>query len=477
MLWWEVLGYFILTLNIFIGAIIVFQERKSATSTWAWLLILFTLPAAGLILYLLFGREIKSRWNAALFSYTNKVSNFQKREHTEKRLLQHVPALKKHEGMIGLHLQRHSSPITFGNEVEIFTDGRKKFETLFQDMRNAKSSIYIQYFGVEKDDTGRRMMEILTRKAEEGLEVLFLYDGLGSMKIDKSFLEDFLAAGGKAQSFFPLRTIFSEATLNHRNHRKIAVIDHTIGYTGGFNVGDKYYQGNKKMGYWRDTHMKLTGEEVYLLADMFLADWNKGVDEDPKLLQERVMPPISESGTAIQIVPSGPDVSGDQVQQGFLKMVQKADSYIYIQTPYFIPPSSLLENLRTAIASGVKVKIMIPNKPDHMFVYWATSYYAGELLKEGAEIFIYEGGFLHAKTIVIDDEVSTIGSTNMDIRSASLNFELNVFMYGKETAVALRERFEQDIESSRRLTWEQYEQRSRKIRIKEDLFRLLSPLL
>lgn len=476
--WWEALGYFLLIINIFIGGVIVFKERKSATSTWAWLMILFFLPYAGLILYLLFGREIKSsRWDTTYLSYTNKILKYQRREYREERFLEKAPALEKYKGMMGLHLHHHYSPLTFGNEVEIFTDGKEKFDALFKDIEAASSAVYVEYFGVEKDETGSRLLEILTQKAEEGVEVLLLYDGLGSYSLNKKFLHDFVKAGGEEQSFFPLRTAVSEATLNHRNHRKIVVIDQKIGYTGGFNVGDKYLKGNKKMGYWRDTHLKLIGSEVLLLTDLFLSDWNKGTKNKPKELHERTMPVVSEKGTALQIVPSGPDVRGDQIQQGFLKMIQMAESYIYIQTPYFIPSSSLLESLRVAAASGVKVRIMIPNKPDHMFVYWATSFYAGELLQEGAEIYIYEGGFLHAKTLVIDDNISTVGSTNMDIRSVSLNFELNVFMYGRKTAVELKNTFEEDMQSSRQLTWEEYTQRSRKVRIKEGLFRLLSPLL
>lgn len=478
MQWWEFTGYFILVLNIFIGISIVFWQQKSETATWAWLMILFFLPVVGFVLYVLFGRELSnSKWIENHHSHTKEVLTHQQETSASGHFYQPIPKLEKHRGIIDLHLHNNHSPLSYNNEVTLITDGKQKFQEMFADMKNAEQSIYVEYFGIGKDEVGKEMINILTEKAKEGLEVLLLYDGVGSYKMSRKFLKEFLIAGGRAEVFFPLHTVVTKANFNHRNHRKIAVIDCEIGYTGGFNVGVEYQYPSKKMGYWRDTHLRLTGSSVDLLTDHFLSDWSKGNPEKVRTLKNRKLPEPSEEGTAMQLVHSGPDVEGDQIQRGFLKMIQDAERYIYIQTPYFIPTSSLLESLRIAALSGVKVKIMIPDKPDHMFVYWATSYYAGELLKAGAEIFIYEGGFLHAKTIVADDEISTVGTTNVDVRSVSLNFELNVFMYGSKQAIRSREIFEQDIRSSRELTWEEYQNRPITVQIKETFSRLLSPLL
>jgi cardiolipin synthase A/B len=478
--WWDYLGYLIVIINICIGFIIVFREQKSASTTWAWLMVLFFVPVMGLLLYFLFGRELKkSRWDESFLYESDKILRHQQHEAKEKQFTEKGDLLTKQSNVMDIHLHHSSSPLISGEELEFIFDGSEKFKRLQADIEEARSTIYVQYFGIEKDDTGRRFIELLTKKASEGVEVLLLFDSFGSVGVTRNFLKDFRRAGGKAKAFFPLRTAIGKATFNHRNHRKIVVIDEMIGYTGGFNVGDKYVFHDASMGYWRDTHMRMTGQAAYFLAEHALSDWDKANPKDSRTLKNKTLPdpPASGEGRLMQIVRSGPDAERDQVHQGFLKMIQEAEEYIYIQTPYFIPDSSLLSALRMAVMSGVRVKIMIPNKPDHPFVYWATYYYVGELLKEGAEIYKYEGGFLHAKTLTTDDAISTVGTTNMDVRSVSLNFEMNVFLYDKTLSHEMKTSFENDMKQCSRLTWEEYQKRSAIIRTKEAFSRLLSPLL
>src|SRR5690606_24841984 len=255
--------------------------------------------------------------------------------------------------------------------------------------------------------------------------------------------------------------------INFRNHRKIVVIDGKIAYLGGFNVGDEYLGLVKKFGYWRDTHLRIEGTAVHAAQIRFILDWNQASDRNDIYYDPKYFPNITQKGKIpIQVVTSGPDSQYEHIKNGYIKMISLAKKSIYIQTPYFIPDNSILDALRIAVLSGVEVNIMIPNKPDHLFVYWATLSYIGELLDAGANVEIYDKGCIHAKMIVVDDLAASIGTANIDVRSFQLNFEVNAFIYDSQTAKRLVHIFEQDIKKSRRLTYDQYLQRPLIIRFK-----------
>lgn len=476
--WWQTLVYVILVFNIGCALLIILRGRKSATATWAWLIVLLSLPVAGLALYLLFGRELKSvRWHPTSSPRTQMLMETQQEALRHGQLFQNGRGSKQKQELVYMLLRANNSPLTEDNQVQLITDGKTKFDRLYEDIQTAQYTVYIQYYSIAPDEVGRPLIELLTEKAAQGVEVYLLYDGLGSVRLTKQLLEPLKQAGGHAEAFFPLRSALFKASFNHRNHRKLVVIDQTIAYTGGFNIGKKYVQKTKKFGYWRDSHLRLRGGSVYLLQDHFISDWNKGGQAAP-LSADTTFPKVQQDeGVAMQLVPSGPDMASTQIKSGFLKMIQESQDYIYIQTPYFIPDLSMLESLRIAVLSGRDVRIMIPNKPDHLFVYWATSFFVGELLREGASVYMYEEGFLHAKTMVIDDHVSTLGTANMDIRSLRVNFELNAFIYDQPTARQMRSVFESDQTVCRELTWDEYQRRSAAVRMKENFSRLLAPLL
>lgn len=231
-------------------------------------------------------------------------------------------------------------------------------------------------------------------------------------------------------SLFPSRLRPINLRLNYRNHRKLVIIDGETGYVGGFNVGDEYLGLNPKFGYWRDTHLRLQGTAVHAIQTRFILDWNQASHHHTLTYVPNHFPECEPKGNVgMQIVTSGPDSEWEQIKNGYIKMISTAKRSILIQTPYFIPDSSLLDALRIACLSGIDVKIMIPNKPDHAFVYWATLSYIGDLLKAGASVYIYDNGFIHAKTIVVDDETASVGTANIDVRSFRLNFEVNAFIY------------------------------------------------
>jgi len=386
--------------------------------------------------------------------------------------------MERHKELIYMNLSTNQSVLTQDNDIQIFEDGTEKFEALIEDLQNAKNHIHIQYYIFKLDNLGNRILNVLTKKAKKGVKIRILFDEMGSRGVRKKHFRKLLEAGGEVEVFFPSILPLINPRLNFRNHRKIVVIDGRIGYIGGFNVGDEYLGLKSKFGYWRDTHLRIEGSSVHPLQTRFLLDWNEASSKSKVNYSEVYFPAIPQKGNVpIQIVSSGPDTDIPVIKNAYIKMIMNAKKYIYIQSPYFIPDDAFLEALRIAALSGIDVRLMIPNKPDHMFVYWATYSYVGQLLAVGAKIYIYESGFIHAKMIVVDDEVSTVGTANIDVRSFSLNFEVNAFIYDRSISHELAEIFEKDILDSTELTLAIYNNRSNIIKFKEAFSRLLSPIL
>ena len=469
-------------LNIFLAAALVFLERRDATSTWAWILVLFFIPIFGFFIYLLLGRQLRKK---TLFKWEGRervgIENLiahQMNDLHDNEFQFTNPDVLDYKDLVYLHLRNNGAVLTQDNSVQIFNDGRAKFDSLIQDIEQAKHHIHIQYYIFRLDQLGNRIMDALTAKAKEGVKVRLLYDDMGSRRIGKRHFKEFIQAGGEVETFFPSILPIINPRLNYRNHRKIVVIDGRVGYIGGFNVGEEYLGLSRKFGYWRDTHLRLEGSALHPLQTRFILDWNQASARHDIEYDEVYFPAMPKKGdTAMQIVSSGPDEEWEQIKDGYLKMINMAEKYIYIQTPYFIPDPSFYDAVRIAALSGIDVRIMIPNKPDHPFVYWATYSYAGQMLRAGARVFIYDNGFLHTKMIVVDDKISTVGTANIDVRSFKLNFEVNAFIYDHKVSSELADLFYQDTELSEELTLGLYLARTRMIKTKESIARLLSPIL
>ena len=382
--------------------------------------------------------------------------------------------------------------------MEIFIDGEEKFADLRSEMAKARRYIHIQYYIIKNDEVFHSMIPILERKAAEGVQVRILYDSMGCYRMPPKVWRCLREHGIAVRPF--------HSKLNYRNHRKIVVIDGKIGYLGGFNIGKEYISRDVKFGHWRDTHLKIGGRAVKELEKWFARDWCiaggthmwwKRVLRMGKVCAlhgRRVYGPgktyirrsvgrytagtdgITESGQ-VRIIASGPDTHRYQIRNAYLHLFRSARHHIYIQTPYFVPDRLILTALQTAAQSGIDVRLMIPCKPDHPFVYWATWYFMGRILKAGARCFLYENGFLHAKSVLVDGNVASCGTANMDIRSFRLNYEINAVIYEKETVNRLEEIFQNDLQNCREITWEEYQKRRWNIRAKEAFARLLSPLL
>ncbi|MDQ0216299.1 cardiolipin synthase [Oikeobacillus pervagus] len=469
-------------LNFLFAGVVIFLERKDPSATWAWLMVLFFIPFLGFILYLIFGQNLSRR---RLFDWADI-----KKIGIEKMIEKQMDSLKEqtfpfydrsaeeYQDMIYLHLKNNGAVLTENNSVNIFVDGKEKFESLFSHISQAKDHIHLQYYIFRTDHLGKKLLHLLTEKAKEGVRVRVLYDEMGSRNISKKAFNPLKAAGGEVEVFFPTRIPLINLRLNYRNHRKLVIIDGKIGYIGGFNVGDEYLGLNKKFGYWRDTHLRIEGTAVHAIQTRFILDWNQASDHYDIQYEDHYFPDFSHDGEIpMQIVSSGPDSDWEQIKCGYIKMISSAKKSILIQTPYFIPDASLLDALKIAALSGVDVRLMIPNKPDHMFVYWATYSYLGEMLEAGAKVYIYNNGFIHAKTIIVDNKISSVGTANIDVRSFRLNFEVNAFIYHQETAKLLADFFEEDAKLCFNLTNAKYQLRPLRIRFKESISRLLSPIL
>lgn len=468
-------------LNLLLSSLVILFERKDPKAALAWLFFLNLIPGVGFVFYILLAQNISKR---KIFRYTQeeaslygRLLNEQRRAIKSDKFAYIHPEVAKYKDMILFHNKLSGSIFTQNNDMKIYTKGHDKFVDLFNDIDNARHHIHLLYFIVKNDELSKTLINLLIKKANEGIEVRFLVDHVGGRKMSRSNVKLLEEAGVQVAFFFPSRLKYFNMKGNYRNHRKIAIIDGSIGYLGGLNVGDEYLGLDKKFGFWRDTHLRLIGDSVLSLQIRFILDWRNASNDHLDTSTTYLRNVSSDSTTAIQIVDSGPDSINEQIKQGYLQMIHDARKYIYIQTPYFIPDESIMEALKIAATSGVDVRIMIPNKPDHPFVYWATYSYCGELIPYGVRVFTYENGFLHSKTIVCDDNIASVGTCNFDIRSFKLNFEVNAFIYDPDHSLELKNHFMKDLTVSYELTQSKYNKRPYYIKIKEAISRLFSPIL
>lgn len=471
----------IFLLNIMLSFVIIFRERKSTSSTWSWLFVVNVLPILGFILYLLIGRGIS---HYRIFKDRKRFQIGFEKQHSHARraysdrafldMMRKNPVIGQ---LINMLYVEEKSIISTNTDVKIFNDGREKFDALIEDINRAKYHIHMEYYIFRMDDVGQEIYEALIEARKRGVEVKLLIDAWGSNKTKMSKFKELEELGGRVAQFFPLILPLINPRTNYRLHRKIVVIDGVIGYTGGFNVGNEYASVTKKFGYWRDNHLRLTGDIVYSLQHRFILDWNSQHHFEITQGEPYFPDAISQGHVATQLVTSGPDEDKEQIKLTYMKMISGAEREIVIQTPYYIPSDALHESLKLALLSGVQVKMMIPNKPDHPLVYWATYFHAADLVKYGAKVYTYENGFVHSKTLIIDGEYASVGSANLDYRSLQLCFEANVVLYNYDIAQKLRNDFIKDLKLSRALTLERYEQRSKIVRFKEGLARLIAPML
>lgn len=472
---------FIWIINILFSAYIVFYGRKNPRSTLTWLLIINLLPIVGFLFFILIGRNQRKNKMFSLKKNDDKrienISKFQYDLVKDDEYNYRDKFSYEYRDLIKMNLISDYSLYTEDNDVKIFYWGKDKFDSLLEDIKNAQHSIDIQYYILRQDKIGLKIISLLEEKLKEGVKVRILYDAVGSRKFRKKKMKRFLELGGEFTDFFPFFLNIINFRINHRNHRKMVIIDDAIGYIGGFNVGDDYLGEYKTMGRWRDTHLRIVGGGVIGLKLRFLKDWYYASGTEPNLEKDFNPRYIEMGDKSIQIVTSGPDTEFENIKNAYISMINSAKKYIYIQTPYFVPDQSMIDSLRMAIIKGVEVNLMIPSKPDHIFIYWATTSFVKEFVEIGAKAYSFNNGFLHSKVLIVDDYLSSVGSANIDERSFSLNFEANAIIYSHDINEQLRNQFMNDVKESTQLTLDYLYNRPMYIKIREPISRLFAPLL
>lgn len=442
----------------------IFISKKKFERIAAWTFTLLV-PFVGLALYLLIGAGLNSRAKHMLKQ--KSLSNDKYSAHIKKQI--EVLSTSQEEGYVNefkelmlLNLNNCDSILTTNNSFEYISDGEIFVEKLLQDIRNAKQTIHIQFYIFANDKVSKQVKAELINKAQQGVEVRVLYDSIGSLYTYMSNFKKLKKAGGQVAEFFPpfLKIKILNANANHRNHRKIVVIDGKIGYTGGTNIREDHMGHKPRLSPWRDANVRVEGKAVHSLQNLFLSDWRYSIsDKNPTsyYLTEKYFPKTdNKSGVAMQVIASGPDNQKESIKECMIKMIVGAKKYIRIQTPYFIPDDSFMGALKLALLSGVKVEIMMPKKIDHFHVHLASYSYLNDFLDLGGTVYIYKG-FLHSKVLFVDDKILTLGSCNIDIRSFSLNFEDNVVVYNRQKVLEFKDIYNKDL-----LMCEEYTQRHRK---------------
>ncbi len=495
--------------------IIIFDDGDSAKKI-AWLLVITVLPVVCLILYFMVGINPRHSWYFELkHKRFTETFGTHAGEKVHQLLFGHKydkQVKKDYRTLATLLSCDGSTCVTDGNELEIITSGRRKFELLMEDLRNAKEHIHMEYFYFRKDKGSQIIKEMLMQKAREGVKVRFIHENIANIAILPSYYDEMKEAGVEVVKFtkphWPLINLFTQ--LNYRDHRKIVVIDGKIGYTGGMNISDDYFLR------WRDTHMRITGNAVAGLQYSFLNTWltadgevdddfnryfpmcsedagnstaKSVADEDTEgngIAEVLAKAPIQsldmnfkfkEADKLIQIVPDEPESQWPNIHMGAVWAVQHAKNYIYIQTPYFVPPEPMLQALQSAALSGVDVRVMVPKKADLFFMGPANRSYFSECLEAGVRIYERSGRFIHSKTFVSDDYLSEIGSANMDFRSFNLDYELNAYIYDTSAAKVNKAIFLKDMEASREVTLEQWNSRPWYQKLYQKIIRLFAALL
>ncbi|WP_340371432.1 cardiolipin synthase [Peribacillus sp. FSL E2-0218] len=469
---------FFVGLYIFVMFVTMFSlmlENRFAHETLLWMYVLLFFPVFGYLFYLFSGQLYLKG-----YLYQTK----RKRDRAEwKGLVKQVSApdlsfLNNHQQSFAAFAKKASeTTISTSSKTEVLKNGNETFTEIIKQLKKAEKFIHIEYYIFRSDRLGTEIIDILIEKAQAGVEVLFIFDAAGSLKLSNNEIKRMKNAGIKAFPFSPLKNGFFNQKFNFRNHRKVIIIDGEIGFVGGLNVGEEYLGRNKEIGFWRDTHMVLKGEAVYMLHTVFLLDWEYVSGED--VLQER--PELKSEGGkgdgAVQVVASGPDTQQGIMSDFYYALINSATESVWIASPYFVPNQAIKAAIKHAAVKGIQVRLMVPAVNDGFLTQYGSRSYFGELLQYGVEVYSYKKGFLHQKLIIVDGDIASIGTANMDMRSFHLNFEVNVFLMGSRSIGDLITHYKEDMLDSEKLDPITYNNRSMLERSKESFARLFSNVL
>lgn len=477
----QIVVWLIIIINLMILVSVVFFERKNTNVVLAWVMVFLFLPYVGFVLYFFFGSTTKMKVLSRKYKL-NIIEEEYQREVIKALKRDNALEFDKKDCLV-THENNPVHVLTHNNSVELYAQTNKAFEEMFKDISAAKDTIHIAYYIIKMNDTiTKRLIKLLLIKLEEGVKVRIIYDMYGDIRSRYKDYEDLINAGAEVYTYVPSK-IKRFFMVNYHYHRKMLIIDGVIAHIGGINIGDEYYGPVNDKPAWRDTTIRIMGSAVTSLQFRFFSDFTfleRQCEKDSlynkHVFREMFPVPIEKGNVGVQIVSSGPDSEEPYVKDSYYKMINMAKDYLYIQTPYFVPDDTLIEALRISALNGCDVRIMIPLIPDKKFAYYASLSFAEEVMKYGVKVYLYNE-FIHSKTIVIDDMISTVGTTNFDIRSFRLDYEVNAFIYDKKFAKKMKETFLEDQMVCKQL--DENSKRNKKLidKILQSIFRLFAPLV
>ncbi|ACV62128.1 phospholipase D/Transphosphatidylase [Desulfofarcimen acetoxidans DSM 771] len=475
----ELVAVFFGLSNLLIAILIVFENRSSSR-TVAWLLVLLAFPILGFVLYILIGQKPRKRKKVKDHLQADDLLQLKSLLDKQLKMLdgpehaidKNIYAKKR---LVNLILNNFEEPFTIHNTSQVLTNGQETFDAICESINKAEHHVHLEYYTIRPDRIGHKIRDLLIEKAKAGVMVRLLYDAVGSRSLNRKFLEPLWRAKAEVGVFLPVKLPFFHSKMNYRNHRKILVVDGRTGYVGGLNIGDEYLSKGE-LGFWRDTHLEIKGEAVAFLQRIFLLDWHFATGNS--IVSPQYFPVQKfQANQPIQIASGGPDSERASIQQVYFATISSAQEKIFITTPYFVPDESIITALKTAALSGIDVRLVFPAIPDKRLVHWASMSYIKEVLEAGVKVYLYQKGFIHAKILLVDGVVASVGTANMDMRSFALNFEVNALIYDREVVSRLEKDFIADISCSRLVTYEQFLNKPLWSKFKESGARILSPML
>jgi cardiolipin synthase len=471
-------------------AVLLKLEHRRQAHLTAWILMVLLLPFIGLAAYWMIGRRPKHYRHQEV--ERNRHQEVERPPATDQALSvtqsectnahpSSIPFSDIQERFPRLMSLIAKSPdflFTNGNQTRILTNGEETYDVMLKEMSKAKHHIHLDYYTIRGDATGQLFLALLTEKAKRGVEVKLIYDGIGTLKLDSVFLEKLHASGCRTACFAPPFRSLLNRRLNFRNHRKILVIDGVTGFLGGINIGDEYVGHDPKLGFWRDTHLMVKGDSVGELQHLFMEDWEAAAGEEMDRQCSNYFPGHSAAGDEkVLIVPSVPSVQEQKIVEVLHSVLTAAQSCIFASTPYFIPDPIIAAALAMAARSGIEVKLILPGVSDSKLVLLATLSHVQDMLDAGVQVYRYRNGFIHAKVLIVDEALASVGSANLDLRSLYSNYELLAFLFDPKPINKLRKDFEDDLKQCEAIDPEMFARRSRKQKAAEGIMHILSPLL
>lgn len=462
-----------LTVVVFLSIIL---KSEYTISKLPWLLILIIEPFTGLFLFLTFGRDYRDSNRYEDHPLAHEKQYLTKEPKTDFDLYEYqdidsevTDIYKTAFNMTGHHAYLNDSKAT------VLTNGDRFFPELIQQLQQASSHIFMQFYIIRTDETGRRIFQILEQKAREGLTVFLLYDALGSAFLNKKVLSSMRSAGVKLEAIDRVRFGFFDTRVNYRNHRKVTVIDGRVGFVGGMNLANEYWNKSRRFPPFRDTQLMLEGKILNSLTALFLRDWYYTTNEFVEDKQYYQAVSLQEVGL-VQVIPSGPDFKYPPIRNIYVKMINNAKQSIKIMTPYLALDREMITSLMIASRSGVEVEVIVPGIPDKRYIYEITRSFFEELMEEGIKIYTMDQTFTHGKVLIIDDNLASCGTYNLDNRSARINFEVTVLLFHQAVDGLVKD-FDHDRSKSSMLLLNEWRNRSLVKRLFEGIISLFSPLV